>query len=110
MTLANVHARLSLPSRTVSDLLAAQSFAAVAEEWFKRHVEKKGLISAKAVRGYFTRYFLPEWSGRDFESIRRGDVTKMLDTIEDKSGTFCRPCSCAPKRPLLLVRAATRKL
>ena len=47
------------------DTAGPQSFAAVSEEWFKRHVSK--LISAKEVRGYFTRYFLPEWSGRDFE-------------------------------------------
>jgi integrase len=66
------------------DTAGPESFAAVSEEWFKRHVSK--LISANAIRGYFTRYFLPEWSGRDFQSIRRGDVTKMLDTIEDQSG------------------------
>ncbi len=63
---------------------AADVFEAIADEWFKRHVEK--LISRKAIRGYFTRYFLPAWSGRDFESIRRGDVSRMLDTIEDQSG------------------------
>jgi integrase len=63
---------------------APESFQAVSNEWFKRHVD--ALVSAKAIRGYFERHFLPEWAGREFESIRRGDVAKMLDSIEDKSG------------------------
>lgn len=67
------------------DTAGPESFAAVSEEWFKRHAEK--LISVKAIRGYFIRYFLPEWAGREFRGIRRGDVTKLLDDIEDKSGT-----------------------
>ena len=53
------------------DTAGPQSFAAVSDEWFKRHVGK--LISANAIRGYFTRYFLPEWSSRDFS--RSGAVT-----------------------------------
>ena len=27
--------------------------------------------------------FIPAWSGRDFATIRRGDVAKLLDSIED---------------------------
>jgi integrase len=68
------------------DATGPQSFAAVSDQWFKRHVDAKGLISANAIRGYFDRHFLPEWSGRNFESIRRADVVRMLDTIEDRSG------------------------
>jgi integrase len=32
-----------------------------------------------------TKHVLPEWAGRDFESIRRGDVAKLLDKVEDES-------------------------
>jgi integrase len=65
---------------------APQSFASVSQEWFKRHVGDKKLVSGKVIRSYFDRYFIPEWTGRDFESIRRSDVYKMLDKIKDNSG------------------------
>ena len=58
----------------------------VAEEWFKRHVEGKGLRSASHTRLYLNRHILPAWAGREFTTIRRGDVTALLDTIEDTSG------------------------
>jgi integrase len=29
---------------------------------------------------------LPAWAGRDFESIRRGDVAALLDAVEDNAG------------------------
>ena len=54
------------------DAAGVDAFAVVAEEWFKRHVEKKGLISANEIRWYFARYFLPVWAGRDFEEISTG--------------------------------------
>jgi integrase len=68
------------------DRQGPQSFAAVAEEWFKRHVEAKGLRSKSEIRRYLDKHILPEWGGRDFESIRRSDVAKLLDKIEDGAG------------------------
>src|SRR5262249_31906158 len=62
------------------------SFQEVAKEWFKRHVEAKGIITAPAIRGNLRNHVLPVWAGRDFESIKRGDVSALLDSIEDKSG------------------------
>ena len=61
-----------------------ETFEAVASEWVKRHVEKNGLISTNKIRSTIDRNLLPAWSGRDFASIRRGDVTKLLDDVEDK--------------------------
>jgi integrase len=63
-----------------------ETFEAVAEQWFKRHVEAKGLISAPDLRSYLDRQLMPAWRGREFSSIRRGDVAKLLDTVEDSSG------------------------
>ena len=60
-----------------------ETFEAVAEQWFKRHVEAKGLISAPDLRSYLDRQLMPAWRGREFSSIRRGDVAKLLDTVED---------------------------
>jgi integrase len=63
-----------------------QSFAKVANDWFARHVEKSGLRSASEIRRYLDQWLLPAWSGRDFESIKRGDVSKLLDHVEDNAG------------------------
>ena len=62
------------------------SFQAVAEQWFERHVMKRGLRSHAHTRYYLDRHILPQWSGREFTTIRRGDVTALLDTVEDGSG------------------------
>jgi integrase len=63
-----------------------ETFETVAEAWFKRHVEAKRLISASTFRSALDRHFLPAWRMRDFASIRRGDVAKLLDAIEDSNG------------------------
>lgn len=62
------------------------SFKAVADNWMKRHVEAKGLRSAAEYRRVLDQYVFPEWQDREFESIRRGDVTKLLDTVQDENG------------------------
>jgi integrase len=63
-----------------------ETFEKVADEWFKRHVQAKKLISASAFRSVLDRHFLPAWRTRDFASIRRGDVAKLLDAVEDSGG------------------------
>lgn len=62
------------------------SFEAVAADFLKRHVEAKGLRSRREIDRHIER-MNKAWDGRDFESIRRGDVTKLLDQVEDKHGT-----------------------
>ena len=58
----------------------------VANEWVKRHVEARGLISATDVKGYLSRTLIPAWGGREFTSLRRSDVAKLLDDVEDNNG------------------------
>ena len=65
-----------------------ETFETVAETWYKRHVEAKKLISAPDLRSCLDRHLLPAWRTRDFASVRRGDVAKLLDTVED----FKRTC------------------
>src|SRR5262245_21006888 len=57
-----------------------ESFEAVAAEYVRRHVDKKGLRSKKEILRHIER-MNRAWIGRDFESIRRSDVTKLLDEI-----------------------------
>ena len=72
--------------REGKDRTASETFEVVAENWFKRHVEKEKLISAAQVRSCLDRQLIPAWRGRDFTSIRRTDVAKLLDSVEDASG------------------------
>lgn len=65
--------------------VAPESFKAVAENWYKLHVEKKGLRSAGEIKRVLTKHVYPALT-RDFTAIRRSDVTAMLDTIEANSG------------------------
>ena len=80
-------ARIAIKAiRAGEDRSGAQSFEAVAELWFKRHVEARGLRSHAHIRLYLDKHILPAWAGREFTTIRRGDVTALLDTVEDNSG------------------------
>jgi integrase len=63
-----------------------ESFQEVAKTWFERHVTAKGLLSGREIRRYLDNHILPAWGGREFTSIKRSDVTKLLDDIEDNSG------------------------
>ena len=62
------------------------SFEGVAAEWFKRYVIKKGLRSTPELDRFLRVHILPAWSGRDMASIKRSDITKLLDHIEDEHG------------------------
>src|SRR5262252_9982872 len=76
----------------------SQSFEAVAEQWFKRHVQAKGLISADTFRDYLDRLIIPAWRGREFTSIRRNDVAKLLDVIENANGAVTADFALATVR------------
>jgi integrase len=62
------------------------SYEDIAKKWLKRHVEAKGLRSAREVERVVRRQILPAWGRRPFVDIRRSDVAKLLDDIEDNSG------------------------
>jgi integrase len=68
------------------DRAGPQSFQAIAEQWLKRHVEKNGLRSRGEIHRLLTSHVLPAWQGRNFTSIKRSDVTALLDHVEDKHG------------------------
>ena len=79
-----------------------QSFAAVAENWFKRHVlnKERTLRSNAEIKRYLDKHILRAWAGREFASIRRGDVTKLLDEIEDDAGPVAADFALAIVRGL----------
>ncbi len=62
------------------------SFESVAQDWFKRYVAEKGLRTAGEIGRCLKKYVYPRWADRDFISIRRSDITKLLDHIQDNHG------------------------
>ena len=63
-----------------------ESFKSVADNWLVRHVEKKGLRSHNEIVRCLQKYVYPHWQNREFVSIRRSDITKLLDHVEDNHG------------------------
>ena len=64
----------------------AETFGAVVATWRKRHVEANGLRSAREINRLLDTHMLPAWRDRPIASIRRGDVTTLLDHVEDHHG------------------------
>jgi integrase len=63
------------------------TFEAVAQVWLKRHVLKKELRTTDQIERLLRRYVLPHWGDRPFNSIRRGDIAKLCDYLEDNHGS-----------------------
>jgi integrase len=61
------------------------SYEAVATKWLELYVAKKGLRSAPEIERLLRNFVLPVWGKRDFVSIRRSDISKLLDSIEKDS-------------------------
>ena len=62
------------------------SFKAVAENYLERHVKAKELRSEPEIKRLLERNIYPIWKDREFEGIRRGDVTRLLDMVQDTHG------------------------
>ena len=58
----------------------------IAESWMQRHVRAKGLRTEPEISRILAKHIYPILKDRDFETIKRSDVTKLLDTVEDGSG------------------------
>ena len=61
-------------------------FGNVVSNWLTRHVERNGLRSRDEIVRLLDRHILPAWRNREFVSIRRSDITALLDKVEDGSG------------------------
>ena len=66
--------------------LRAETFADVSEQWLKRHVQAKGLRSEGEVTRLIKAHVYPAWRDRPFLDIRRSDVARLLDEVEDDHG------------------------
>jgi hypothetical protein len=62
------------------------SVATVLDEWLKRHVDKNKLRSAADLRRIVGKYIVPHWRDHTFAELRRSDVARLLDYVEDNHG------------------------
>ena len=58
----------------------------IAEGYMQRHVRAKGLRTESEIARILNRYIYPALQDRDFETIKRSEVTALLDMVEDGSG------------------------
>jgi integrase len=86
--------------------VAPDSFEAVAENWLQRHVRAKGLRSEYEITRILNKHVYPIFRDREFESIRRSDVTALLDIVEDDSGPRQADCVLGVLRGLMNWHAA----
>jgi integrase len=82
------------------------SVADVIENFLKRHVEKNGFRTADEVSRVLKVYVLPRWSDRPFAAIKRSDVAKLLDDVEDKHGSWIADAVLAQLRSVSTFFAA----
>jgi integrase len=69
-----------------ADRAGPEAFATVAADFVKRHLEANNIITKANKERYLRNHILPVWSGRDFRSIRRSDVAKLMDHVSDTAG------------------------
>jgi integrase len=62
------------------------TFEKVAGDFFKLHVEKKKLRTAKILKQRLDKHLMPTFKNREFVSIRRKDLIAVLDRIEEEHG------------------------
>jgi len=76
-----------------------ETFAAVADNWLRQHVDKTGVRTAGDFRRILAKHVLPVWGERDFRSLKRSDLARLLDEVEgtkhrshlaDKTATILR--------------------
>jgi integrase len=66
-----------------------QSVAATAQDWLRRHVDKKKLHTADEYRRIVNTYIAPAPFGDlNFATLRRSTIVAFLNTIEDRHGAF----------------------
>jgi integrase len=62
------------------------SYAAVADNWLTREIEKKNLITEREIKRVLSKYILPTFGDRPFTAIKRSDISALMDKIEDRHG------------------------
>lgn len=72
------------PSARVLRVKAAttETFEQVATRFLHQHVHRNGLRTAREIARIIHRDLMPLWRNREFKSIRRGEIARVLDAKE----------------------------
>jgi integrase len=93
-----------LDERRKKEMAAANTVAAIADEYLRRGA--KGLRSVKQRRALLERLVFPQFGTRQIGSIRRSEVVRLLDRIEDENGAAMADAVLAVLRRLFNWHAA----
>jgi integrase len=66
--------------------LRPTTFGEIAAQWLKRYVVPNKLRSDYEIKRILAVYVLPRFQDVPMQAIRRGDVTALLDDVEDEHG------------------------
>jgi integrase len=64
---------------TVADVVAT---------WVRRHVKARNLRTGDELQRVIERHVLPVWRDRAFTDIKRSDIARLLDSVEDAHGAW----------------------
>jgi integrase len=71
-------------ARVQAEIAAADTVRAISEQYLAR--EGKKLRTVDERRAILNRLVYPEFGGRPISSIRRSEIVRLLDRVEDKNG------------------------
>ena len=77
------------------------SFGEVAQNYIELELIPKGTRTLSEIERVLTKYVYPHWQHREFVSIGRGDISKLLDRVTKENGP--RQADCV----LTILRAMT---
>ena len=63
-----------------------RSLENVAKDFKRRHIERKGLRTARVMWQIIEKHLIPEFGPRDIRTIKRSEIARHLDKIEDRHG------------------------
>jgi integrase len=86
----------------------ADTFAQVVADWRVRHLQRNGLRAAREINRLLDVHILPAWGSREFVSIRRSDVSALLDRVEDGHGGRSADYCLTIARAIMNWHAASR--
>jgi len=84
----------------------ARTVAWLLDEFMSRYVRRRGLRSADEIERVFARYVRPRIGAVSIYSLRRSQVVKMLDEIEDEHGPVMADRTLAHVRKAFAWQAA----
>lgn len=74
------------PQEAIEQRTPSDAFDKVVADFLALYVKKKQLRSAKVIEQRIAKHLTPEFKGREFASIRRRDLSRLLDKIELENG------------------------